>query len=133
MNKDTDDMEPRNLFQGINSASLCSLTGRYDNPIPPRFLSPIDSSKIPALAIFTIERCSLHEPGKLDSLDCRRFRMLTSEPEFVNAYGAQKARMGSIPETALLNFQEPRNRFQEIDPPAYVARRPSTILFLLGS
>ena len=25
--------EPRNRFQGINSASLCSLAGRYDNPI----------------------------------------------------------------------------------------------------
>ncbi len=34
---------PRN-----NSASLCSLAGRYDNPIPPRFLAPIDTLKIPA-------------------------------------------------------------------------------------
>ncbi len=42
-------MEPRNRFQGMNSASLCSLVGRYDNPIPPRFLAPIDSLKIPAL------------------------------------------------------------------------------------
>ncbi len=25
----------------MNSASLCSLAGRYDNPIPPRFLAPI--------------------------------------------------------------------------------------------
>jgi hypothetical protein len=24
----------RNLFQGIDSASLCSLAGRYENPIP---------------------------------------------------------------------------------------------------
>jgi hypothetical protein len=31
----------RNRFQGMNSASLCSLAGRYDNPIPPRFLAPI--------------------------------------------------------------------------------------------
>ncbi len=28
-------------IQGMNSASLCSLPGRYDNPIPPRFLAPI--------------------------------------------------------------------------------------------
>jgi hypothetical protein len=28
---------------------LCSLTGRYDNPIPTRFLAPIDCLKIPAL------------------------------------------------------------------------------------
>ncbi len=34
---------------GIDSASLCSLAGRYDNPITTRFLAPIDCSKIPAL------------------------------------------------------------------------------------
>jgi hypothetical protein len=33
----------------MNSASLCSLAGRYDNPIPPGFLAPIDFLKIPAL------------------------------------------------------------------------------------
>ncbi len=27
-------MEPKNRFHGINSVSLCSLAGRYDNPIP---------------------------------------------------------------------------------------------------
>jgi hypothetical protein len=32
----------------MNSASLCSLAGRYDNPIPPWFLAPIDFLKIPA-------------------------------------------------------------------------------------
>ncbi len=37
-----------NLFQGINYASLCSLAGQYDNPIPTRFLAPIDCLKIPA-------------------------------------------------------------------------------------
>jgi hypothetical protein len=31
----------------MNSASLFSLAGRYDNPIPPRFLAPIDYLKIP--------------------------------------------------------------------------------------
>jgi hypothetical protein len=34
----------------MNSASLYSLAGRYDIPIPPRFLSRTDCSKIPALA-----------------------------------------------------------------------------------
>jgi hypothetical protein len=34
----------------MNSASLCSLAGRYDNPTPPRFLTPIASLKIPAQA-----------------------------------------------------------------------------------
>ncbi len=41
-------MGPRNRFQGMNSASLCILAGRYDNPLPPRFLAPIYSLKIPA-------------------------------------------------------------------------------------
>ena len=36
--------------QGMNSASLRSLAGRYDNPIPHRFLAPIDFLKIPALS-----------------------------------------------------------------------------------
>ncbi len=40
-------------FQGMNSAGLCSLAGRYDNPIPPRFLAPIDFLKIPALHVHT--------------------------------------------------------------------------------
>ncbi len=41
-------MEPRNRFQGITSASLCSPAGQYDNPLPTRFLAPIDCLKIPA-------------------------------------------------------------------------------------
>ncbi len=41
-------MGPRNWFQGMNSASLCSLAGRYDDPIPPQFLAPIDFLKFPA-------------------------------------------------------------------------------------
>ncbi len=39
--------EPRNRFQRIDSASLCSMAGRYDSPIPTRFLAPIDWYKIP--------------------------------------------------------------------------------------
>jgi hypothetical protein len=38
-------MEPRNRFQGMNSASLCSRAGRYDNPLPLRCLAPIASLK----------------------------------------------------------------------------------------
>ncbi len=38
-----------NRFQWVNSDSLFSLAGRYDNPIPPRFLAPIACLKIPAL------------------------------------------------------------------------------------
>jgi hypothetical protein len=51
-------MEPRNRFQGINSASLCSLAGRYENPIPTRFLAPLDFSKIPAPASIQIRYLS---------------------------------------------------------------------------
>ncbi len=40
---------PRNLFQGIDTASLCSLAGRYDNAGPTRFPATIDCFKIPAL------------------------------------------------------------------------------------
>ncbi len=50
-------MEPRNRFQGMNSASLCSLAGRYDKPIPTRFLAPIDCLKIPALPLL-VDKCS---------------------------------------------------------------------------
>jgi hypothetical protein len=41
-------MEPRNRFQGIDSASHCIQEGRYDSPNPARFLATIDCSKIPA-------------------------------------------------------------------------------------
>jgi hypothetical protein len=40
--------ETKNRLQGINYASLSSLTGRDYNPIPTRFLAPIDCLKIPA-------------------------------------------------------------------------------------
>ena len=38
---DTPFKEPRNGFHGIDSANLFSLAGRYNNPIPSRFLAPI--------------------------------------------------------------------------------------------
>ncbi len=53
-------MEPRNRFQGMNSASLCGLAGRYENPIPTRCLAPIECLKIPAQAT---------EAGGIDSLE----------------------------------------------------------------
>jgi hypothetical protein len=42
-------MEPKNRFQGTNSARLCSLAGQYDNTISTQFLAPIDYLKIPVL------------------------------------------------------------------------------------
>jgi hypothetical protein len=53
-------------IQGMNSASLCSLAGRYDNPIPTRFLAPIDCFKIPAQNNFLV-----HRPYILATLDVR--------------------------------------------------------------
>ncbi len=50
---------------GIDSVSLCGLAGRYDNPIPTRFLAPIDCYKIPALVSHFI-------PAKMDRVShCR--------------------------------------------------------------
>ncbi len=43
--------EPKNRFQETNSARLFRLAGRCDNPIPTRFLAPIDCLKIPAQAL----------------------------------------------------------------------------------
>jgi hypothetical protein len=40
--------EPKNRFQGINTASPCSLAGRYDDPTPTRFLHRLDCLKIRA-------------------------------------------------------------------------------------
>jgi hypothetical protein len=54
-------MEPGNRFQGLNSASLCSLAGRYGNPFPSRFLSPMDCLKIPALNIHNANTVVLEE------------------------------------------------------------------------
>ncbi len=45
-------MGPQNWYQGMNSVSLCSLAGRYENPIPPWCLAPIDFLKIPAQITF---------------------------------------------------------------------------------
>jgi hypothetical protein len=50
-------MEPRNRFQGMNSASLCSLAGQYDNPIPTRFQAPVDCLKIPVQTLRFDENC----------------------------------------------------------------------------
>ncbi len=65
-------MEPRNRFQGTNSASLCSLAGRHDNPIPSRFLAPIDCLKIPAQSTFTF--CLLPSKRHLDAFRFSLFR-----------------------------------------------------------
>ncbi len=62
-------MGHRNRFQEMNSASLCSLAGRYNNPIPTRCLAPIDFLKIPAQYIQTVCGCGGWWGG--DELCCR--------------------------------------------------------------
>jgi hypothetical protein len=42
--------------QGIDSACLCSLAGRYNNTIPTRFLASIDCSKISAYTVKKVRR-----------------------------------------------------------------------------
>ncbi len=52
--------EPKNRFQGTNSARLWSLTGRYDKLIPARFLAPINCFKIPSQMVYlTSEACAV--------------------------------------------------------------------------
>ncbi len=38
------------MIKGVDFASLCSLACWYDNPIPSRFLAPIDCFRILALS-----------------------------------------------------------------------------------
>jgi hypothetical protein len=46
-------------FHGISSAILCSLAGRYDNPIPTRFLAPsIDTASNPVPTVTQENRSS---------------------------------------------------------------------------
>jgi hypothetical protein len=58
-------MDPRNRFQGMNSACLCSLPGRYDNPNLTRFLAPIECLKIPPV---DQEMLHAHEAEFLDEI-----------------------------------------------------------------
>jgi hypothetical protein len=39
---------PNPILYETEQSPLCSMAGRYDNPIPTRFLAPIDCLKIPA-------------------------------------------------------------------------------------
>jgi hypothetical protein len=68
----------------MNSASLCSLAGRYDNPLPLRFLAPIASLKIPA-----------------QELKSNNFPCLNLEP-FIMKYVAS-----ILPSAALMMFPGP--------------------------
>ncbi len=68
----------RNSFLGIDSWApwIRALAGRYNNPIPPRFLAPVDCLKIPALCsaqtqstvlteLVTLHTCAQHHSEML--------------------------------------------------------------------
>ncbi len=65
--------ESRIRVQGTFSASLCSLAGRYDNPIPTRFLARIDCSKIPALLAVSLLLLSPNSPASCPACGCQTF------------------------------------------------------------
>ncbi len=69
--------EPRNQFQGIDSASLCSLAARHDNPLLTRFLAPIDCSKIPAHGFIVVLKVLCFQNA--EASEPEMFRMVTSE------------------------------------------------------
>jgi hypothetical protein len=61
----------------MNSASICSLAGRYDNPIPTLFLAPIDCLKIPAQLLRACLRHQwLRKAWQMDADDSKALRML---------------------------------------------------------
>jgi hypothetical protein len=79
-------MGPRNRFQGMNSARLCSLAGRYNNPIPTRCLAPIDFLKIPAQDTVSEDRYPLIHLGpqrRSVTYNCLKKKMMLYE---VNIY-----------------------------------------------
>ncbi len=78
-------MEPKNRFQGMNSASLCRLAGRYDNPIPTWFLAPIDCLKI--LAQYTCR--SIFHFGVIEFFESENEKIKIEEHTFpLRATGA---------------------------------------------
>jgi hypothetical protein len=72
----------------MNSASLCSLAGRYDNPIPLWFPAPIDFLKIPApfiLSLLSRESFPLYSKNIScisDILKCKTIKIVGTKPSF---------------------------------------------------
>ncbi len=81
----------RNRFQGMNSASLCSLAGRYDNPIPTRFLAHIDCLKIEIQIVYSIVS------------DIRRGKEKSPSQKMV-LFGVQRATYTEVLIVVLLGF-----------------------------
>ncbi len=61
----------------MNSAGLCSLAGRYDNPIPTRFLAPIDCFK-------NSSSVSKHMDRQIGTSDTALVKGIMSRDEYYN-------------------------------------------------
>jgi hypothetical protein len=74
--------ELRNRFQGVSSADLCSLAGRYDNPIPIRFLAPIDCIKFQHRGASWLSSVRSGFVGRRDLIDCAQTAVRQSRVRF---------------------------------------------------
>ncbi len=86
--------EPKNRFQGINPASLCSLEGRYDNPISTLFLAFLDSHSLTWYPVHDGAHMMVARPGQVP---------YRTPPSFL-----------TIGSPNFYTFKEPKNRFQGI-------------------
>ncbi len=102
--------EPKNRFQGITSASLCSLAGRCDNLIPTQFLALIDCLKFPAQDFLKICLCcrscrSWHYDYSLKLLECYSFENLSRQSETCSPKSIQLlVNAAKVPAQNLHNF-----------------------------
>jgi hypothetical protein len=83
--------ETRNLFQRTVSASLCSLAGRYGNPIPTRFLAPLDCKKFQHRLLYNVHLWKddvVHLRYLIHVSETLTFPVLLSEPVFVTLLGS---------------------------------------------
>ncbi len=69
--------KPRNQIQRIDSASLCSLAGRNDNPT--RFLVPIDYCKVPAVGSIPASS-NTAESGGWQMRQCKKYWKCKKNP-----------------------------------------------------
>jgi hypothetical protein len=68
-------------------ASLCSLTGRYDNPIPTRFLAAIDCSQIPAQGSILESSDTVESEGAADKAVHIKIPLFKIIPSYSNTVG----------------------------------------------
>ncbi len=99
---------------GMNSASLCGLAGQYDNPIPTRFLAPIDYLKIPA----PISKSELLRSPGIDSKGS-----IPCENQFRHGFDSRKG--GHNRFIAILAPEKLKNSVSEVKSTRVSSRQPS--------